>query len=204
MVVQAVVAMAHAALLAATTTTSHTKTTTPAVKASSAVLSRWQVELIYVASFAVGAGIAYLRRRRRGIYPWRLHPVLWGMIFVLGLPIIGLPLIAVAWKFTPSTDDPNANPGRRRNVGTKEQWQQQAQANSDDESPARFAPGTYGTSLPPHQKEPRVSGNGSGDSPVEPAGWLSDPSGRHEYRYWDGADWTRHVADHGKRSSDPM
>jgi hypothetical protein len=203
MVEQAVVAVMHAAALAVTTTTSHTTSTTPAAKGTSHTTLVIGY-LIEAAAFAVGAGIAYYRRRRRGIYPWRLNPVLWGLIFVLGSPIIGLPLIAVSWKFTPSTDDPNANPGRRRNVFTKEQWKQQQEASGDEENPVRFAPGTYGTSLPPHQKEAATPANGSVDSSAEPAGWLSDPSGRHQYRYWNGTDWTRHVADHGRRSTDPM
>lgn len=29
-----------------------------------------------------------------------------------------------------------------------------------------------------------------------------DPSGRHEYRYWDGDHWTEHVSDHGVASTD--
>lgn len=34
--------------------------------------------------------------------------------------------------------------------------------------------------------------------------WHNDPLGRHQYRYWDGSDWTDHVADKGVRSVDPM
>lgn len=34
------------------------------------------------------------------------------------------------------------------------------------------------------------------------ANWYPDPSGRHELRYWDGARWTEHVADHGRQSVD--
>jgi hypothetical protein len=36
------------------------------------------------------------------------------------------------------------------------------------------------------------------------AAWQSDPTGRHELRYWDGAKWTEHVADHGAQSSDAV
>jgi len=35
------------------------------------------------------------------------------------------------------------------------------------------------------------------------AGWLTDPSGRHEHRYWDGSAWTEHVADAGRQGVDP-
>ncbi|WP_434810138.1 phospholipid scramblase-related protein [Microbacterium sp. bgisy189] len=35
-----------------------------------------------------------------------------------------------------------------------------------------------------------------------PAGWFPDPFGRHEHRYWDGAQWTEHVGSHGRQSVD--
>jgi Protein of unknown function (DUF2510)/Fibronectin type III domain len=38
---------------------------------------------------------------------------------------------------------------------------------------------------------------------MTPAGWYSDPSLRHEYRYWDGLRWTPHVSDRGLTASDP-
>jgi hypothetical protein len=34
-------------------------------------------------------------------------------------------------------------------------------------------------------------------------GWHPDPTGRHEYRYWDGSRWTSAVADAGEQSDDP-
>jgi len=37
----------------------------------------------------------------------------------------------------------------------------------------------------------------------QPADWYPDPSGRHEHRYWDGSQWTEHVASHGRQSVDP-
>ena len=37
-----------------------------------------------------------------------------------------------------------------------------------------------------------------------PAGWHPDPLGRHEYRYWDGSEWTDHVSDGGEQGLDPM
>jgi hypothetical protein len=32
--------------------------------------------------------------------------------------------------------------------------------------------------------------------------WYSDPSGRHELRYWNGEAWTDDVSDHGVTSTD--
>ena len=34
-------------------------------------------------------------------------------------------------------------------------------------------------------------------------GWLIDPSGRHERRYWSGSEWTEHVTDGGIPGTDP-
>jgi len=38
---------------------------------------------------------------------------------------------------------------------------------------------------------------------MTPAGWYIDPSQRHEYRYWDGKDWTPQVSDRGLIARDP-
>jgi hypothetical protein len=37
-----------------------------------------------------------------------------------------------------------------------------------------------------------------------PPGWRSDPTGRHQLRYWDGTHWSDHVADRGEQSTDPI
>jgi len=36
-----------------------------------------------------------------------------------------------------------------------------------------------------------------------PAAWYADPSGRFELRYWDGKEWTEHVARGGQQFTDP-
>lgn len=36
-----------------------------------------------------------------------------------------------------------------------------------------------------------------------PPNWYPDPLGRHEHRYFDGANWTEHVSDHGRQGVDP-
>ncbi len=36
-----------------------------------------------------------------------------------------------------------------------------------------------------------------------PADWYADPSGRYELRYWNGAEWTDHVARSGQQFTDP-
>ncbi len=39
---------------------------------------------------------------------------------------------------------------------------------------------------------------------MAPMGWYPDPVGRHQYRYWDGASWTPHVANNGETSVEPL
>ena len=39
--------------------------------------------------------------------------------------------------------------------------------------------------------------------PSVPPGWLPDPSGRHQLRYWDGSAWTANVSDGGNQSTEP-
>jgi hypothetical protein len=35
-------------------------------------------------------------------------------------------------------------------------------------------------------------------------GWLPDPTGRHERRWWDGTTWTADVSDAGVSGNDPL
>jgi hypothetical protein len=42
------------------------------------------------------------------------------------------------------------------------------------------------------------------EAPTAPASWYSDPVKRHEYRYWNGQEWTEHVADAGAQATDPL
>ncbi|NBP50143.1 MAG: DUF2510 domain-containing protein [Actinobacteria bacterium] len=44
---------------------------------------------------------------------------------------------------------------------------------------------------------------GQPGQPLPPADWYADPSGRYELRYWNGSDWTEHVARKGKQFTDP-
>ena len=39
-------------------------------------------------------------------------------------------------------------------------------------------------------------------SAAAPAAWYPDPSKRFELRYWDGAEWTEHVARSGQQFTD--
>ncbi|HLH28673.1 MAG TPA: DUF2510 domain-containing protein, partial [Acidimicrobiales bacterium] len=37
-----------------------------------------------------------------------------------------------------------------------------------------------------------------------PAGWKADPTGRHQFRYWNGRHWTENVADAGVQNRDAV
>ena len=37
----------------------------------------------------------------------------------------------------------------------------------------------------------------------QPADWYADPSGRYNYRYWDGSEWTNQVSSGGASALDP-
>lgn len=47
------------------------------------------------------------------------------------------------------------------------------------------------------------SSTSSSPNPKVPAAWYADPSGRYELRYWDGNEWTEHVARGGQQFVDP-
>lgn len=56
--------------------------------------------------------------------------------------------------------------------------------------------------IPPDHPGSPPSGDSSPATMVPPS-WHPDPSGRHELRWWDGAQWTEHVTDGGQPSTDP-
>ena len=47
-----------------------------------------------------------------------------------------------------------------------------------------------------------ATSSSSGNASV-PAAWYADPSGRYELRYWNGKEWTEHVARSGQQFTDP-
>ena len=48
-----------------------------------------------------------------------------------------------------------------------------------------------------------ASTSAASSNPKVPAAWYADPSGRYELRYWDGNEWTEHVARGGQQFVDP-
>ena len=58
-------------------------------------------------------------------------------------------------------------------------------------------------SVPSHASDPVDASIGGVTFTGIAPGWLIDPSGRHEKRYWSGTEWTDHVTDGGVPGSDP-
>ncbi len=57
----------------------------------------------------------------------------------------------------------------------------------------------------PYRPKQRVSLETPDEAaPSVPAGWKADPTGRHQFRYWDGFQWTENVADAGEQSRDSV
>jgi hypothetical protein len=63
-----------------------------------------------------------------------------------------------------------------------------------------------GTATKTRPYRPRQRTTLSADTAVAtvPAGWKADPTGRHQFRYWDGFHWTENVADSGQQSRDAV
>jgi hypothetical protein len=66
-----------------------------------------------------------------------------------------------------------------------------------------MAPEASSPSATPAQTAVPVSAAPAQTAAATPAGWYHDPSGRFELRYWDGGQWTEHVARAGQQYTDP-
>jgi hypothetical protein len=72
----------------------------------------------------------------------------------------------------------------------------------------RSTQGTTSSSTPSTSVTTPVTAQGSvtettPTSAAAPAAWYADPSNRFELRYWDGSEWTEHVARGGQQFTDP-
>lgn len=60
-------------------------------------------------------------------------------------------------------------------------------------------------SLPGVERVARSAATATGSTTMSvPSGWKADPTGRHEFRYWDGEHWTENVADAGLQERDAV
>ena len=65
-------------------------------------------------------------------------------------------------------------------------------------------PAPYPSAVPAPPAAPAPPAPPAPPVAAAPAGWLADPIGRHELRYWDGRTWTGHVSDSGVTAVDPI
>ena len=61
---------------------------------------------------------------------------------------------------------------------------------------------TYSSTTAPFPADTHVASTVAASSTAAPAAWYPDPSKRFELRYWDGAEWTEHVARGGQQFTD--
>ena len=126
------------------------------------------------------AGYQEARRfgRQHGRTPWGWDPWVWGIVMFLSF-LIGVILLAIAER-----------QGRKSSSGAPAQYVAAGQ-------PAYgAAPGLYPTYPPTPQATP--------SAPVAATNgfWAKDPSGRFEFRWWDGQQWTDAVSRGGVISTD--
>ncbi len=60
------------------------------------------------------------------------------------------------------------------------------------------------TAYRPKQRTSLPAAEGPALAATVPAGWKADPTGRHQFRYWDGTHWTENVADAGVQARDSV
>jgi HEAT repeat protein len=82
-------------------------------------------------------------------------------------------------------------------------WSKFAGESPSKATAARLA-GTYPLPTAATAQSGSIATSAPASAAVAPPAWYPDPVGRHEYRYWDGAAWTAHVADAGQQSVDPL
>ena len=70
-------------------------------------------------------------------------------------------------------------------------------------APPAGSPGAADPAPDPPPSRPGRGGMGVTAFTGVAPGWLADPSGRHQLRYWSGTEWTDHVSDDGVPGSDP-
>ena len=140
----------------------------------------------YVTLGLVFGMLAFMRsnayRRRTGNSPWHIHPLVWGIVSVFVTFLVTLLSIVFVAIFG--------------TVLSIYAWSPRAQSVRQP----------HATSGPEYSALPEASlatGPAQTQAPTALRAWLSDPTGRHELRYFDGAGWTEHVADAGIISSDP-
>jgi len=146
---------------------------------------------LYVTLGLVFGMLAFVRsnayKRRTGNSPWHIHPLVWGgvsifvaffvtLLSIVFVAIFGTLLSIVAWS-------PRLSPGRQRGDPGVPGY---------EDRPGFYEAPELGPS--PTSAKARAA--------TALTAWLPDPTGRNELRYFDGSEWTEHVANSGVISTD--
>lgn len=67
----------------------------------------------------------------------------------------------------------------------------------------RLSAGDAGGGAPP-AAQPMMGAGPAVVASAPAAAWHPDPTGRHQFRYWDGGSWTANVSNHGVTATDPL
>jgi hypothetical protein len=121
-------------------------------------------------------------RKVRGRTPWGMPSALWGFIWFLSLAL-GLVLYLIARATTKVDGVGRPDPGRY---------------------PGSWPPGPAQpyAQTPPPPGQPYSTGAPATAPALSPPMWHPDPSGRFDYRWWDGQAWTTRVARNGTQLDD--
>ncbi len=123
-------------------------------------------------------------RKMKGRTPWGMPSALWGFIWFLSL-LLGLVLYLIARVTT------NVDGGGRPGAGSyRAGW-----------PPGPTQPPAP-TTQPPAPTQPYSSAPPVAAPTLSPPMWHPDPSGRFDYRWWDGRAWTTRVARNGTQLDD--
>jgi hypothetical protein len=123
-------------------------------------------------------------RRATGVSPWHIPPIYWALASVFVSVVITV-LTLVAMRTTKV-------PGPGKTASRARYGLRGPMFGSAPRAPDQFDSLPH----PAHPVGPAVDPL-PGSPGVAPAGWHVDPSGRHHYRFWNGYQWTEHIATDG-------
>ncbi len=149
-------------------------------------------------------------RRFTGRSPWGIHPVIWGVTSVfLSLVVTVLALIAMSTGRSRQLRQGGGRPVPGPGPFGRAPFPRPGAPGSgpyDTGQPGAAPEGGPGRDADPLRPagHPASSGAGELTAVSSPPSWQPDPSGRFDFRYWDGDEWTEFVSKDGIQSTDPF
>ncbi|HEX4217476.1 MAG TPA: DUF2510 domain-containing protein [Acidimicrobiales bacterium] len=142
----------------------------------------------------VGYRLSENFRKQTGRTPWGMPSALWAFVWFLSL-LLGLVLYLIARSTTKI--DPSRRPASPM---TRPKWPPGTTATTQSGS---ALPGRYPSRVASGDESPSPAPGPPAAHAVSPPMWHPDPSGRFEYRWWDGQRWTSSVSRGGIQLDDP-